>query len=395
MIEYDKAREMMLAEITPVGTERTETAAACGHVLAKDVTARIDSPPFDKAAMDGYAVRRRDVQSLPTDLEVVGEVFAGGFPDFEVGPGQAAVITTGAPVPAGADMVVMVEHTERDQDTVVRVRRLSGGNICTEGEDIRTGDVVLRAGELMTPLRVGVAASAGHPSVLVHRRPTGALLCTGSEVVEPGEEPGPGQIYNSNGSMLSALMRPRCREFTYLGIGADRPEELVTQVRRGLESDILVITGGVSMGQYDLVPDALGAAGVKQVFHKVAVKPGKPTFFGTAGGTMVFGMPGNPQSCFVIFKMFVEPAVAAASGRAELPPRFEVGVMDESFDNKPGRMNVMPCYIRRGDGAPRVVRCPYHGSADIIGPAEADGYFIVPRGQERVEQGEELRFFTI
>lgn len=395
MIEYDVAREMMLAETAPVGTERMETAAACGHVLAEDVTARIASPPFDKAAMDGYAVRARDVQDRPADLAIVGEVFAGDFPEFEVGPGQAAVITTGAPVPPGADMVVMVEHTEKLEDNVVRVRRLSGGNICVEGEDIRAGDVVLHAGALLTPLRVGVAASAGYLTVPVRRRPSGALLCTGSEVVEPGEDPAPGQIYNSNGPMLSSLMRPQCREFTYLGIGADRKDELVAQVRRGLESDILVITGGVSMGQYDLVPKALEAAGVEQVFHKVAVKPGKPTFFGTADGTLVFGMPGNPQSCFVIFKMFVEPAIAAAAGREELPPRLETGVMDEGFDNKPGRMNVMPCYVRRGRGAPRIVRCPYHGSADIVGPSEADAYFIVPRGQERVEEGEELSFFTI
>ncbi len=395
MIEYQEARDLALAEVRPARGESLETSAACGRVLARDVTALIASPPFNKAAMDGYAVRSEDVAELPAELEVVGEVFAGHAPEFQVGPGQAAVITTGAPVPAKADMVVMVEHTEQVREATVRVHRLSGGNICPEGEDIRPGDVVLRAGQVLTPLRVGVAASAGHDVLEAHRRPAGALLCTGSEVVEPGAVPGPGRIFNSNGPMLSALMRPLCGDFDYLGIGADRREGLIEQVRRGLRADVLVITGGVSMGQYDLVPEALEAAGVRQVFHRVAVKPGKPTYFGTADGTLVFGMPGNPQSCFVIFKLFVEPAIAAASGHTELPPRLETGIMEESFRNKPGRMNVMPCHVRRGEGAPRLSRCDYHGSADIVGPAEADAYFIVPRGRERVEKGEALRFFAI
>jgi molybdopterin molybdotransferase len=166
-------------------------------------------------------------------------------------------------------------------------------------------------------------------------------------------------------------------------------------VREGLEADLLVISGGVSMGEYDLVPDTLAACGVEKVFHKVAIKPGKPTFFGTADRTLVFGMPGNPQSCFVIFHLLVAPALAAMSGDPEPGTDFQIGRMAEGFNNKPRRMNVKPCRVERTADGPRIRRQPYHGSADIVGPSEADGYFLIPRGTERVEEGQEVRFFTI
>jgi molybdopterin molybdotransferase len=220
-------------------------------------------------------------------------------------------------------------------------------------------------------------------------------LCTGTEVVEPGEEPAGGQIFNANGPMLGALMRPACRSFEYLGTVGDDREELLARVQRGLDSDVLVITGGVSMGQYDLVPDVLEEAGVGQICHKVAIKPGKPTYFGRTERTLVFGMPGNPQSCFVIFKMIVEPALAAMGGLRASLPRFETGRSAEGFPNKPARMNVMPCRIDQDDGGVLIRRQPYHGSADIVGPAEADGYFVVPRGTEYVREGQTLRFFRI
>ncbi len=395
MIEYRKARELMLAEAQTRGTEQVPTPEASERVLAEDVPAGISSPPFDKAAMDGYAVRGEDVTDLPVELEVVGEVFAGDTPAASVGPGQAAAIATGAPVPEGADTVVMVEHTEEVAEHRVRVDRLSGANICAEGEDVREGEILLRPGRVLGALEVGVAAAAGHASLRVYRRPSTALLCTGTEVVEPGAEPVPGQIYNANGPMLSALMRPLSEEFRYLGVVGDERERLRRLLRDGLEADLLLISGGVSVGPYDLVPETLRQVGVREVFHKIAVKPGKPTFFGMAGETLVIGMPGNPQSCFVIFKMLVEGALAAMGGVPEPPPSLRTGRMGESFNNKPARMNVMPCAIREAEERHLIFRHPYHGSADIVGPAEADGYFIVPRGTERVEEGESLQYFTI
>ncbi len=395
MMEYAEARDLVLAECAPCRTELLPPGDARGYVLAEDVVARISSPPFPKAAMDGYAVRSRDVEHLPVDLKVVGEAFAGKFPDFSLDAGEAAIIATGAPVPEGADTVVMEEHTRTPSDDTVRVLKLSGDNICPEGEDVREGDTVLTAGQVLTPFRIGMAASAGCDRVRVCGRPDCALLCTGNEVVEPGEAPGKGQIFNSNGPMLSSLLRPLAGDFDYLGIAGDDQKELSRLVRRGLEADVLVVTGGVSVGPRDLVPRVLQDAGVRQEFHKLAIKPGKPTFFGTADGTLVFGMPGNPQSCFVIFKMLVEGALAVLSGAANPPPRLEEGVSAESFPNKPARLNVRPCMVDRSRVPPLLHRCACHGSADIVGPSRADGYFLVPRGAERVEKGQSLRFFSL
>ncbi len=395
MIDYEDALRLTLENVTTCGPVQVPTAAARGLVLAEDVVARIARPPFNKAAMDGYAVRSEDVGELPAELEVIGEVFAGQPPELTLGPGQAAVITTGAPVPEGADMVVMVEDTERTDGGKVRVLEPSRMNICAAGEDVRAGDTVLRAGQGLTPLRIGAAAAAGYGELSAYRRPTGALLCTGNEVVEPGQAVPEGKIFSSNGPMLSSLMAPVCRDLTYLGIVGDEEEELAAGLRKGLESDVLVISGGVSMGQYDLVPAALQRVGVKRIFHKVAIKPGKPVFFGIAGRTLVFGMPGNPQSCFVIFHMLVAPAMAAMSGATDLPPRFEEGVAAEGFKNNPARMNVMPCTVERRDGVSALRRCQYHGAADIVGASAADAYLVVARGIEQVREGERLRFFRI
>ena len=394
MIDYEQALRLVLEHADARGTEMAPVAESAGRVLAEDVAARISSPPFDKAAMDGYAVRAVDVRRLPAELDVIGQAFAGEPAGLTVGPGQACVITTGAPVPPGADTVVMVEHTEPAGAGRVRIRKLTGANICPEGEDAVAGQVLLRAGLVMTPLRIGVAATAGAAQMRVWRRPSAALLCTGSEVVEPGAVPGLGRIYNSNGPMLASLLAPLCREFTYLGIVADDEAQLEAHVRRGLGADMLVISGGVSMGQHDLVPAVLERCGVRQAFHKLAIKPGKPAFFGVAGSCLVLGMPGNPLSCFVIFKMLAEPALAAMAGRTELPPLLEEGAVAAAFANNPDRMTLMPCRIERSaEGALLSLR-PHHGSADLLGPGEADGFLIVPRGVEHVAAGARLRFFA-
>ncbi len=397
MIDYEDALQLVLERATVRTAEAVSVydRAACGRVLARDVVAGISSPPFDRSAMDGFAVRQQDVQDLPAELDVIGEVFAGQQADFTIGPGQAAVITTGAPAPPGSDMVVMVEDTERTPDGKVRILDTGRPNIVPTGEDVRAGDVVLQAGLPLTALRLGVAAAAGHAELEAVRRPSAALVCTGNEVIEPGNEAPADSIYNANGSMLAALLAPVCGEFNYLGIAGDDEAGLAEAFRRGLESDVLVISGGVSMGQYDLVPAALQAAGVEQVFHKVAIKPGKPTFFGAAGSNLVFGMPGNPQSCFVIFHMLVAPAVAAMSGRTDLPPLLREGVLGETLRNKPGRMNVIPCLVEERDGVSVLRRCPFHGSGDIVGPSGADAYYIVPRGTEELREGDRLRFFRV
>jgi len=395
MIAYEDALGLVLATAAPLAEEEVLLADARGRALAADVASKVDSPPFNKSAMDGFAVRAEDVQSLPAELEVVGEVCAGQFPEFEVGPGQAARVMTGAPVPDGADTVVMVEHTEDVPGGRVRVLKLSGDNICPHGEDMRVGEAVLRAGEVLTPIRMGIAAAAGAERVTVCRRPRVALVCTGTEVVEPGGVLSRGQIYDSNGAMLSALLAPHACELRWLGIVGDEPGALESALREGLDGDLLVVSGGVSMGDYDLVPDTLKRLGVEQVFHKCAMKPGKPTFFGRREGALVLGMPGNPLSCFVVHHALVRPAIARMTGRADAAPAFRIGVMGEGFANKPGRRNFIPCTVEVREGTCLLHRTRSHGSADIVGAAGVEALVSLPPDCTRVEQGERVQFVLV
>ncbi len=395
MIAHEEAIQLIRRHVAVLDTEEVETAQCAGRFLAADVVARLPSPPFDKAAMDGFAVRSGDVSKLPVELVVVGESFAGGWPDFSIGPGQCARIATGAPVPEGADMVVMVEHTCELPGEKVRVEKLSGNNVCPRGEDIREGQLVLSAGQMLTPLRVGVAASVGYDRLGVYRRPTVALLCTGTEVVEPPVPVGKGQIYNSNGPMLSSLLAPLSSSFHYLGIVGDREDELREAIAQGLQSDVLVIAGGISVGEYDLVPRLLGELGVELIFHGCAIKPGKPVLFGTRGGSCVFGLPGNPQSCFVVFHVLLRAAVLLMSGAEELPPFYRTGMMRSGFPNKPGRKSFRPCRIEVQDGVNYIVPVAYKGSADIMGASSADGYFVVAPEVELVEEGQPMQFFEV
>lgn len=396
MISHEEALRLIRENVRPPGTERLAVAECTGRILAEDIVARRANPPFNKAAMDGFAARASDLVQLPAELALTGESFAGGWPEFHVGPGQCARITTGAPVPEGADVVVMVEHTEALPDGRIRIREApADSNICAEGEDMAEGQTVLRAGRLLTPLRVGVAASAGHGRLTVRRLPSVALVCTGSEVVEPPAQPSRGQIYNSNGPILSALLVPVSSEFQYLTIAADTPDSLEQAFRRGLETDLLVITGGVSVGMFDLVPDLLRKAGVEILFHRCAIKPGKPVLFGVHGGGCVFGLPGNPLSSFIIFQVLVRAALAHMAGADDVPPDWRTGIVTEGFPNKPARKNFKPCLVSAVEGVNRVEMIASRGSADIMSASRANAIAAIPRGVESVQTGQEIEFFRV
>lgn len=395
MITYKDGRELVREHVEVLSTEKLATARCEGRVLAADVESRISSPPFNKAAMDGFAVRADDVEGLPADLSLVGESFAGGWPDFEVGRGECARITTGAPVPEGADMVVMVEHTTELSENRIRMEKLSGANICAEGEDIRQGQVVLRSGDLLTPMRVGLAASAGYSALEVYRRPTVALLCTGTEVVEAHKQPGRGQIFNSNGPMLTALLEPMSEELHYLGLAGDRPEELKDELREALKCDFVVATGGVSMGEYDLVPDTLEELGVETIFHRWSVKPGKPLLLGKHGGTSVFGLPGNPQTCFLAFHVLLRAALGLAAGRTDMPPCFRTGLLTKPVSDKSRRKSFKPCRLEVRDSTNYLEPVSYKGSGDIAHPSAANAYFTIPQGTGDVDEGKQVEFFEV
>jgi molybdopterin molybdotransferase len=315
MIPVEEAQQRLLAPLQPVGTEQVAITEALGRVLAEDVAARRTQPPFDASAMDGYAVRAADVANVPARLRVIGAVPAGQSFAGRVEAGEAVRIFTGAPVPEGADAIVIQEDTERDGDLVVvkeaaPLRRY----IRDAGLDFREGTVGLRAGIRLNAREVGLAAAMNRPFLSVRRRPRVAILPTGDEIVMPGDPIGPSQIVSSNGIALAAFVRAIGGEPVLLDIAPDNADAVRSIAGGARGVDMLLTTGGASVGEHDLVKDALGADGLVLDFWKIAMRPGKPLMVGAWRGTPMVGLPGNPVSALVCAHLFVKPAVERLAG---------------------------------------------------------------------------------
>jgi molybdopterin molybdotransferase len=329
---------------------------AHGRVLAEDLAARRTQPPADVSAMDGYAVRAADVARVPTTLKVIGEVAAGRPFDGAVGPGTAARIFTGGVVPAGADTIVIQERVTREGDViVVEEGAPAGKHIRRAGLDFRTGEVLLRRGRLLSGRDVSLAAAMNYATLPVHRPPLVAVLATGDELVPPGIEPGPGQIVCSNVYAVMALARSEGAGVLDLGIVPDRVAETVAAIRKARESgaDILVTSGGASVGDYDLVHKALAAEGLAVTFWKVAMRPGKPLMHGRLGDMHVLGLPGNPVSAFVGAALFLVPLIRRLSGRADAAPVVEPARAGADLPANDERADYMRATLTPGeDGVP-------------------------------------------
>ncbi|MFH1530307.1 MAG: gephyrin-like molybdotransferase Glp [Pseudomonadota bacterium] len=387
MIPFDDALRIALEHVRPVGTERVSLAVAGGRVLAESIRADHDIPPFDKSAMDGFACRRED---LGRPLTIIETIPAGATPRRHVGAGQCARIMTGAPVPAGADTVFMVEVSEAlGGDRVRFTGAETKPNIIPRAEDVRAGDRLLEAGIRLRPDHVAVLASAGIPEPLVGRRPRVGIIATGDELVEPAVAPGPSQIRNSNSHQLVAQVQAAGGEPIYFGIAGDQQDLLEATFRKAAaECDVLLLSGGVSQGDFDLVPDVMRAQGVEILFDRIRVKPGKPTTFGVGEDLAVFGLPGNPVSTFVIFEVLVRPFLLATAGMAqaleEWTTRLDVAIRRRQDD----RDEWLP--VRRTeDGG--VAPVPYHGSAHFLALAGADGLTMVPAGTLHIPEGTRIR----
>lgn len=395
MITVDEALASILAKIQPKGLEKVSITEALGRVLAEDITARRDNPPLDNSAMDGYAVIAADIQSAtpesPVKLELVGEVAAGSIGQVTLKNQQAIRIMTGAPIPPGADAVLMQEDTDKNGASILAKDKATvGENIRLAGEDVKTGDVVVPKGGVITPAHVGMMAVCGRSSVAVGQRPTVAILSTGDEIVDLDQMPEGSQIYNSNGYMLMAQVRSAGGMPRYMGIAKDDEQDLLEKFEWALESDIVISSGGVSVGDYDLVKASLKKMGNEMVFWKVAMKPGKPLAFGRIGSTPVFGLPGNPVSSFVSFEQFVRPSIKKMMGARDLSPQTVQATLTETIRKKTDRVHFMSAVVSWDSGDYTVTPAEQQGSGVLKSTVAANGLLVFPLEASELKQGERV-----
>ncbi|MEA5113207.1 MAG: gephyrin-like molybdotransferase Glp [Geobacteraceae bacterium] len=350
MPTFAEARKIILDSVKPLGVERVQILEAAGRVLAEDIIAPWDMPLWDNTAMDGYAVRSEDCGS-PTVLRLAGFLPAGGNMTETLQPGTAVKILTGAPIPPGADAVVQVEETEESGGSVtIRIPVKKRDHIRFKGEDVKTGEVILPAGTVLRPSEISMLASFGKVFVPVHRKVRVAVLSTGDELVEPGEALAPGKIINSNSPALAACVRQAGGIPIMLGIARDNPESLREKLAEGLQADVLITSAGVSAGDRDYVRDILDELGLKQLFWKVDIKPGRPTAFGLHDGTPVFSLPGNPVSSLLTFEEFVRPALLRMMGHQRVLRPLVIATLKEGIRKKPGRVNFLRVAVEQDNG---------------------------------------------
>lgn len=393
LLSIDDALTRVLARARPLEAERVPVAAAAGRVLAEDVAARVGLPPFASSAMDGFAVRAAD---LPGRLPVVFRIAAGLPAVRPLAAGEAMEISTGGAVPDGADAVVPVEHVV-EQDNWIEVANpvASGAHVRPAGGDVCVGDPLLEAGTLLGAAQIGALAAAGIADVMCARRPTVVVLSTGTELRAPGEELGPGQIYESNGPMLAAAFEGAGALVERIGPIADDEPSHRDALERGLTGDVLVSSGGVSVGPHDLVRRILVELGVEEDFWGVAVRPGKPLAFGSRGATLVFGLPGNPVSALVAVELFVRPALLALQGAALPGPRWESARLGSALRRNAARAELVRA--RRRDEAGEAVLEPLTGQEShmIARAAAADALVLVPAGEGELRAGERVRYLRL
>lgn len=383
MITFSQAFEVMMNSARALGSERVGLENALGRILAEDVASDIEMPPFNKSAMDGFACRRDD---LANELVVIETIAAGVQPKKTIGQDQCSKIMTGAVVPEGADCVVMKEYIEETGDNKIRfVGEKTKDNICLKGEDIKQGDVVLSAGCEIKAQHIAVLAGAGCVRPLVSLQPRVGIIATGNELVDPERKPSSCQIRNTNGLQLAAQVKNAGAIAKYYGIAADTHQATDVMVKKAIaENDVVILSGGVSVGDYDVVREVLRNNNIDLLFEKVAIKPGRPMVFGLCEKAFCFGLPGNPVSTFVLFELMVKPFLFKIAGVTFKPCVTCLPLGKTITRKKTDRDAWLPAAVTE-DG--KIEKIEYHGSAHINALCKADGLLCMPTGVEKMEEG--------
>ena len=394
MLSFEQARQLILENISTTGSEQISLAEASGRVLAEDIAAPWDMPLWDNSAMDGYAVRSSDCGKIPCRLTITGYIPAGALADgVEVAPGCAVKIMTGAPLPGGADAVVPVEETETATEAQVTINEpvQARQHIRFRGEDVLAGERITAAGTIVRPPEVSMLASFGRVLVPVYRRPIVAILSTGDELIEVGRTPGAGEIVNSNTLALAAAVQEAGAIPRIIGIARDNHESHLDKLREGLQADVLVTSAGVSAGDRDLVRIVLEELGVKQVFWKAAIKPGKPIAFGVKDGKPVFSLPGNPVSSLITFEEFVRPALLRMMGQRQvIRPYFRAILRDDVRNKESDRTTFLRIRLEREGELFYAATSGKQQSGLLKTMVNAAAIAVIPPGQGPLAAGEEV-----
>lgn len=382
MISFDEALNIVFKRPFKLKTEKVGLDNCLNRVLAIDAVSDINMPPFDKSAVDGFACRSEDVDK---ELIIIETVQAGQMSDKRVNPGECVQIMTGAPIPEGADKIVMVEHCEVAGNKVKILKNQLKSNICKLAEDVKSGEIVLAKNTLLKPGHVAILASAGYAEVPVFCKPSVGIISTGDELVEPSQIPDKSQIRNSNGPQLKAQAKNLGIEAAYYGIAPDTKEDTYKIVQKSMsENDITLLTGGVSMGKYDFVPEVIEKIGVKILFSQLAIKPGKPTVFGVLKDKFIFGLPGNPVSSFVLFEIMVKPLIFRFMGHNYESLQIKLPIGIDYLRQRTGRQSFIPVVIKDN----QIFPVEYHGSAHINSLSLAHGLISIPSGISEIKKGE-------
>jgi molybdopterin molybdotransferase len=400
MIAVEEALKVILGSVEVLGLERLPLMSSLGRILGEDIYAPYPIPSWDNSAMDGYAVMHKDIASAspenPARLEVIADLPAGYAPTRELKSGEAIRIMTGAPLPKGSDTVVMVEDTRKEKSQVAIFKAPSqGDNIRKAGEDVQKDSLVLSQGSIIHPADVGMLASLKRAVVSVYQKPTVAVVSTGDELIDVDGDLTAGKIVSSNTYSLASLVKDSGAHPLILGIAKDRPGELKAIFKAALTADMIISSGGVSVGDYDLVKDTLKELGAEMKFWKVAMRPGQPLAFGVIEGKPTFGLPGNPVSCMISFEQFVRPSILKAGGHKRLFRTLVEAELKESVTKKAGKKYFMRCIISREAGKYVVTTTGAQGSGILMSMVKANGLIVAPEEKTTLPAGEMVKVYLL